>query len=83
MKYIVEAGAFVTKRHQKRLTVYANSPEEAAEKAKDKFFKIESKAAWSDLCTVTIDSVRQVPPADVHSTGKERGNDASKPKSSD
>ncbi|WP_196590568.1 hypothetical protein [Pectinatus frisingensis] len=57
MKYTVECGGFVEFLRRRKLTIYADSKEEAEEKARDKFWEIFKDAA--NIGHVNIDSCEQ------------------------
>jgi len=58
MKYIVEAGTFVTRYAARRMIIYAKNAEEAKEKARNKFYEIEMRRAdASDTGTIEINEI--------------------------
>ena len=58
-KYRVECGSLVTVFRGRTFTVSADTPEEAAKKAENKFRQTAKKAGW-DCDTVSIDNVEQI-----------------------
>ena len=61
MKYRVECGSLVTVLRKRTYTIHANSEEEAAQKAEDKFIQDCHNAKRYIDCggTVEIDSITQ------------------------
>lgn len=57
-KYKVKCGAFVTVLRNRTFTIYANSEDEAAEKARDNFRKVGIYSGW-DVDSVEIDSIEE------------------------
>lgn len=61
-KYKVECGALVTRLMRRTLLVYANSEEEAIEKAKERFDEEVGKLkTYTEPCpTINIDSIERL-----------------------
>lgn len=58
VKYKVKCGAFVTVLRHRTFTIYANSKDEAAKKARDNFANVGTAAGW-DVDSVEIDSIEE------------------------
>lgn len=60
-KYKIEVGGFVTVYRQRVITVYAESDEEAKEKAIDKFVDIQQSGSGSPMCDEgTVNSIERL-----------------------
>lgn len=63
MKYKCDVGSFCTRFVKRNITVNAKNEDEAAEKAKDKFIKMEFRLRCSsDPGTPQVDCIEEVQP---------------------
>ena len=60
-KYKVQLGSLVTRLMQRKITVCANSEEEAIEKATEKFYKIAQNQKYTEVGgTVFVDEIEEI-----------------------